>query len=95
MGQVLTGMEPSSPPDVSKPELMPIAWTKTYRGESGKTNRVFVTTMGHVLDFKNEGFRRMLVNACYWAVGLEQKIPPESNVEFVGQYNPSPIGERK
>src|ERR1051326_1053389 len=25
MGQVLTGMDPSSPPDVSKPELMPIA----------------------------------------------------------------------
>lgn len=93
MGQVLLGMAPSSPSDPGK-KLMPIAWTKSYTGESGKTARVFMTTMGHVMDFKNEGFRRMLVNACYWAMGMEKQISAESNVDLVGEYNPSPIGMR-
>jgi len=95
MGQVLLGIDPASTPDPAKTQMMPIAWTKSYTGESGKTDRIFVTTMGHALDFKNEGFRRLVVNACYWAVGLEKKIPPQSNVEMVGSYDPSPIGERK
>jgi hypothetical protein len=46
------------------------------------------------MDFKNEGFRRMLVNACYWAMGMEKQISARSNVELVGEYNPSPIGMR-
>lgn len=95
MGQVLAGMDPSSPPDPARSQLMPIAWIKTYTGDRGKTDRIFVTTMGHALDFTNQGFRRMLVNACYWALGLEKKIDPASNVDFVGPYNPNPIGEGK
>jgi hypothetical protein len=93
MGQVLLGMDPASPPDPSK-KLTPIAWTKTYTGETGKTARVFMTTMGHVMDFKNEGFRRMLVNACYWAMGMEKQISAGSNVNLVGEFQPSPIGMR-
>jgi Trehalose utilisation len=93
MGQVLRGMDPASAPDPAK-KLMPIAWIKTYIGETEKTERVFMTTMGHVMDFKNEGFRRLLVNACYWAMGMENKISSESNVDFVGEYKPSPIGLR-
>jgi hypothetical protein len=92
MGQVLMGMDPASPPDPSK-TLMPIAWTKTYTGESGKTDHIFTTTMGHPMDFKNEGFRRLLVNACYWAVGLERKIEPAGSVELVGSYDPNSIGD--
>src|SRR5215472_16194485 len=64
MGQVLSGMDPASPPNPEK-VLTPTAWTKTYTGDSGKSARVFMTTMGHAQDFSNEGFRRMLVNACY------------------------------
>jgi type 1 glutamine amidotransferase len=86
MGQVLLGMDPSSPPDPAK-RLMPIAWVKTYR-----TARVFMTTMGHAMDFKNEAFRRLMVNACYWATGIESKISPNSSVDFVADYNPHPIG---
>lgn len=93
MGQVLLGMDASSAPDPGK-KLMPIAWIKTYTGETGKTDRVFMTTMGHVMDFKNEGFRRLLVNACYWALGMEKQISAGSNVDFVGEYNASPIGLR-
>jgi Trehalose utilisation len=94
MGQVLLGMDPSSLPDPGK-KLMPVAWIKTYTGETGKTDRVFMTTMGHVMDFKNEGFRRMVVNACYWAMGLEKRISAGSNVYFVGDYTPSPIGLKR
>jgi len=48
--------------------------------------------MGHSFDFKSEGFRRLLVNACYWAMGMEDKIPAKSNVDFVGEYKPNRIG---
>jgi len=91
MGQVLTGMDPKDGPNTKKPP-MPIAWTKTYTGEKGKTCRVFTTTMGHGGDLKSEGFRRLLVNACYWAMGMEDKIPARSKVDFVGEYKPNRIG---
>jgi type 1 glutamine amidotransferase len=91
MGQVLVGMNPDDKPNPAK-RLVPVAWTKTYTGEPGKTAKVFTTTMGHAFDFKNEGFRRLMVNACYWALGMEDKIPAKSNVDFVGRYDPNKIG---
>ncbi len=91
MGQVLVGMNPEDEPKAGK-ELVPIAWTKTYAGGKGKTARVFTTTMGHGGDLKSEGFRRLLVNACYWALGMEDKTPAKSKVDFVGDYEPNPIG---
>ena len=94
MGQVLSGMDPNDKPNPDK-KLVPVAWTKTYTGEKGKTARVFTTTMGHSFDFKNEGFRRLLVNACYWAMGMESQIPAKSNVDIVGQYEPNKIGMGK
>jgi hypothetical protein len=95
LGEVLTGMTPQSPPSTQKDKQMPIAWIKTYTGDSGWSERVFMTTMGHALDFKNEGFRRLMVNACLWATGLEKKITPKMNVEFVGAYNPNETGVGK
>lgn len=89
MGQVLNGMTPDSPPDTSK-RMMPIAWVKSYKG-----GRIFDTTMGHPGDFENAGFRRMVVNASYWAMGLERKISAKSDVELVGPYAPHEIGEKK
>lgn len=88
-GQVLAGMEQQSPPAMK--EQMPLAWTKHYPTAKGKA-RVFMTTMGTSADFLSEGFRRMMVNACYWAVGLEEKITPEANVSFVGDYRPTAFG---
>jgi hypothetical protein len=29
----------------------------------------------------------MLVNACFWAAGLEEKIRPDADISFVGAYN--------
>jgi hypothetical protein len=106
MGQVLSGMKPTDPPNPAK-KLVPVAWTKTYTGSgtgilpvgsSGtgilpvKPSRVFTTTMGHADDLKNESFRRLLVNASFWALGMEDQIPPRANVDLVGPYDPSPIG---
>ena len=53
--------------------MMPIAWTKTYQGSGGQTGRVFTTTMGAATDLQSEGLRRLLVNAAYWCVGLEDE----------------------
>ncbi len=91
LGQVLTGMSPQDPPNPEK-ELVPVAWTKSHRGERGKVSRIFTTTMGHAEDLQSEGFRRLLVNACYWAARMEGQIQVHSKVDLVGAYAPSPIG---
>jgi hypothetical protein len=93
MGQVLKGMKPADEPleGAKNDPMMPIAWVKTYKGAEGKTARVFTTTMGASQDFQSEGLRRLLVNACYWAIGLENKIPAKSNVSIVGTFKPHPF----
>ena len=91
MGQVLVGMNPTDEANTDKPPL-PVAWTKTYAGETGNTCRVFTTTMGHGGDLKSEGFRRLMVNACYWALGTEDQIPARANADIVGEYDPNEIG---
>ncbi len=91
MGQVLSGMKPGDSPNPAK-KMVPVAWTKTFTGTSGKPARIFTTTMGHAGDLENEGVRRMLVNACYWSLGLEDQIPAKANVALVGEYKPSGIG---
>jgi hypothetical protein len=94
LGQVLKGMKPTDPPVKGKKNdpMMPIAWVKTYTPSEGKKARVFTTTMGASQDLRSEGLRRLLVNACYWAVGLEGKIPTRSDVALVGRYEPTPFG---
>jgi len=91
MGLVLAGMDPKDPPNAKKKPL-PVAWIKTYTGSQGKAARVFTTTLGHGDDLKSEGLRRLLVNACFWGMGLEDKIPARAKVDLVGKYDPNPIG---
>lgn len=93
MGQVLEGMSPQDKPVEGQKNnpMMPIAWTKTYKSESGKTARVFTTTMGSSTDLQSEGLRRLLVNAVYWAVGMEEQIPEKAKVDLVGEYQPRPF----
>jgi hypothetical protein len=33
----------------------------------------------------------MLVNACYWALRMEEKISEKSNVDIVGTFDPRPF----
>ncbi|MEJ5276762.1 MAG: ThuA domain-containing protein [Thermogemmata sp.] len=93
LGEVTATLQPDSPAVRGKKNdpMMPIAWVKTYRGEKGATGRVFTTTMGASQDFANEATRRLIVNACFWAVGLEDKIPPKTDVTVVGTFTPSPF----
>jgi len=94
LGAVLEGMKMDDGPVEGKKNdpMMPVAWTKTYRTASGKSGRVFATTMGASQDLLSEGTRRMLVNAAYWCLGMEEQIPAKSKVELVGEYKPSPFG---
>jgi type 1 glutamine amidotransferase len=106
LGQVLTGMKPTDEPVVEEIKkvkvkdevkevvrrpndpMMPLAWTRSY-----KSGRVFTTTMGSSTDFEAAGTRRMVVNAVYWALGLEDRIPAEgTNVDVVGEFRPTPFG---
>jgi type 1 glutamine amidotransferase len=93
LGEVLKGMKPDSPPLEGKKNdpMMPVAWVKTYKSDAGKSGRVFTTTMGASQDLESEGTRRMLVNAAFWAMGMEDKIRPKLHVDLVGEYKPSPF----
>ena len=102
-GQVLSGMTPDSPPatrhkkratdkqdqGVNEP-MMPIAWTRIYKNEAGKENRIFCTTMGAATDLENENLRRLVVNAIYWELGMD--VPAKADVPIVGEYHPSAFG---
>jgi Trehalose utilisation len=96
-GKVLSGMHPTDPPVQGKQNdpMMPIAWIKMYTSPSGKEARVFTTTMGASQDLLNEGLRRLIVNACYWGLGMDDQIAPKSNVDLVGPYHPTPFGFSK
>ena len=90
-GQVLVGMDPT---DAPKPDTitMPMVWIKTYTGDEGNTSRVLNTTMGASVDLESEGLRRLLVNGCYWCMGMEDAIPDKSVVDYVGDYEPTFFG---
>jgi hypothetical protein len=72
--------------------MMPLVWVRHYTGESGKAARIITSTIGSAVDFESEGLRRLWVNACYWGLGLEDKIPARSNVDYVGEYKPTYFG---
>ncbi len=87
LGAVLEGMNESDRPvdgAVNDP-MMPVAWTRT------QGRRVFTTTMGSAQDLLNGPFRRMLVNAVYWALKMEGRIDPKSDVAIAGEYKPLPF----
>lgn len=89
LGQVLTGMKPTDPPvegPLNNP-MMPVAWTKTYKG-----GRIFTTTMGAAEDIENGGVRAMLVNAVYWTLHMEKRIPARPRAGLVGEYHGSHFG---
>ncbi len=91
-GEVVAGMNPTDPP-VKGPKnepMQPVVWTRLYKNESGKTNKILCTTMGAATDLQNEGLRRLIVNSVYWGAGL--KIPAKADVNYVGEYKPSMYG---
>ncbi len=93
LGQVLSGMNPDDKPveGAKNNPMMPIAWVRNYELTPGKTGRAFTTTLGIATDFTREGFRRLMVNAAYWALGMEDRITETLDVALVGPYNPTPF----
>jgi hypothetical protein len=109
LGQVLQGMKPDDAPVVGEQmngkwkkmvkvnePMMPIAWT--WQRPVGAKGRVFTSTIGGAMaggdDFANEGMRRMFVNACYWTLHLEEKMPARADVTPVTEPNPFKRGVR-
>lgn len=89
LGQVLSWLSPEGSPVAGKNDpMMPVAWTNAFTTASGKTARVFTSTLGAADDIENQALRRMIVNAAYWAVGMEALIPQKADVAFVGKYDP-------
>lgn len=91
LGQPLINLKPDAPPNTKK-EPLPIAWTKTWRGNQNRDSKIFHFTMGSAEDFANEGVRRLTVNAVYWGIDMEAKIDASRSVEIVGEYKPLKAG---
>jgi len=102
-GQVLKGMKPSDAPADNKKEraidkaeqgindpMMPVAWTREFKNETGKTNKIFCTTMGAATDLASEGLRRLVVNAVFAGLGME--VPAKADVSYVGEFVPTMYG---
>ncbi|MDB6140561.1 MAG: signal peptide and transrane prediction, partial [Verrucomicrobiaceae bacterium] len=70
--------------------MQPIAWTREYKNEAGKTNKVLTTTTGAATDLVNEGLRRLIVNAAYAFTGLD--VPAKADVTIDGEYKPTFYG---
>ena len=86
--QPLQTMKKGSAPATDK-KPCPNAWTREYAGKNGSKGRVFTSTSGASEDIRDEGFRRMVINGCFWAAGMEDAIKADMNVAMVGPYNPS------
>ena len=90
-GEVTATLDPDSEPVSAKNNPMqPIAWTRRHKNRAGKTNRVFTTTMGAASDLDDANLRRLIVNACYWGLGMEPQ--GEANVDIPETYNPTFYG---
>ena len=90
-GQPLKGRKHDDPPNPDK-EPLPVAWFKTWQTSTGKTARVFQSTMGSGTDLQCAGLRRLIINAAYWSMGMEAAISPTRSVEIVGAYKPLESG---
>jgi nicotinamidase-related amidase len=64
--RLLIGTIPDKEPE-------PVAWTNRY-----KESRIFYTSLGHPEDFQNPQFRRMLINAVFWAMDKPVPKPKET-----------------
>lgn len=87
--QPLENMSPDSNPAKDKAPC-PGVWVRKYTSQDGeKEGRVFTTTYGASEDLLDDDFRRMMINACLWSVGMETKITNALNIDFVGGYQPA------
>lgn len=91
-GAVLKGMKPTDEALEGKKNdpMMPVVWTRLYKNESGKENKILCTTLGAATDLLSEGLRRIVVNGVYWGAGLE--VPEKADVTYVDDFKPLMYG---
>jgi type 1 glutamine amidotransferase len=90
-GQPLIGREYGGADNPKKVPL-PVAWFKNWQTTGGESARVFQSTMGSGKDLESAGLRRLVINASYWCLGLEEKIDGTRSVDYVGPYAPLASG---
>jgi Trehalose utilisation len=90
-GQPLIGREQGGADNPEK-EPLPVVWVKGWKTRGGKTARVVHSTMGSAKDLENPGLRRLVVNAAYWGMGMEDKISADRSVDYAGAYKPLSSG---
>lgn len=90
-GQPLIGRKQGGADNPEK-EPLPVVWFKDWKTTTGKTARVLNSTMGSAGDLENPGLRRLIINGVYWGLGMEDKINPDSSVDYVGEYKPLSSG---
>ncbi len=91
----LFGMRPTDTEvnEAKSNPAMPVAWVRPYQVPGGKPGRAFATTLGAATDLLSEGVRRLIVNGMYWAMAMEDQIPPEgTKVDLVGEFKPTAYG---
>ena len=88
---VLTGMQPTDPPNLKK-AVMPIVWLQDYHTSGGATSKILASTIGAATDLRSEDLRRLFVNASYFLTGLD--VPKLADVTPVGTFEPSMFGFR-
>lgn len=91
MGQPLLGREQGGADNPKKIPL-PVAWVKHWETSGGKKARVFQSTMGSAKDLESEGLRRLVINAIYWGLEMEEDIAADSDMAIVGDYAPLASG---
>lgn len=90
-GQVTKSLDPQSEPVAKKNNPMqPLAWTRIFKNEAGKTNKIFTATMGAASDLDDANLRRLITNACYW--GLDLDVPKDAKVDIPASYKPTFYG---
>lgn len=93
MGRALRSTHANNGNTERYPLISPVAWTKTYRTDQGVVGRVFFATTAHPYDFRSEDMRRVAVHGILWALGMEDRIPPQgARVDPVVPYAPNNSG---
>ena len=90
-GQPLMGRNHDDAPNTEKVPL-PVAWFKHWTTSEGKKARVFHSTMGSGKDLQSAGLHRLVINAAYWGMGMEDAITPDRSVDYTGTYEPLASG---
>lgn len=90
-GQPLIGREQGGKDNPDK-EALPVVWFKNWKTSEGKLARALQSTMGSAKDLENPGLRRLIINAAYWGLEMEDQIAADSSIAYTIEYKPLSSG---